>query len=304
MKKILLPGGSGYLGRILARALIAEGFAVVTLARKAFTPLPGERFVAWDGKSLGAWAAELEGAEAVINLAGRTVNCRYSRRNREEMMRSRVDSTLAIGQAIQACRVKPKAWLNSSTATIYRHALDRAQDEASGEIGKGFSVEIAKAWESALFSFSPTGVRLVALRSAMVFGPGEDGVYGAYRAIARQGLGGRAATGEQFVSWVHSEDFVGMILWILRHPEIDGAVNIASPEPLPNKEFMRELRAALGLRFGLPAPEWLLELGAIVKRTETELLLKSRRVVPTKLLASGYAMKFPSVRLALENLSR
>jgi uncharacterized protein len=303
MKKIVLAGGAGYLGRALARYFLKEGFEVVTLARKKFETVAGERFVQWDGVSRGDWCLELEESTALINLAGRTVNCRYTMENRSEMMDSRVKSTRTLGQAVLACVVPPAIWMNSSTATIYRHSIDREQTEAAGEIGKGFSVEIAKAWEKEFFEHSRLGVRQIALRSAMVFGPGETGVYEAFRTIVRQGLGGRAGVGNQYVSWIHLDDFVGMVRWLLDHADLEGVFNIASPEPKPNEIFMRNLRDSIGVRFGLNAPEWLLEIGAIFKGTETELLLKSRRVVPERILQSGYQMKFQNLEGALSDLA-
>ena len=230
------------------------------------------------------------------------MNCRYTRRNRAEILNSRVDSTRAIGDALRQTKRKPKVWLNSSTATIYSHALDRAQTESPGEIGKGFSVQIAKEWEGAFFDYQDLGMRLVALRSAMVFGKPPGGVYEAYRDIVRKCLGGKAGSGEQFVSWLHAEDFVGMIEFLLAHPEISGPVNLASPEPVRNREFMRALRESLGVPFGFNASECMLEIGAVFLRTETELLLKSRRVIPERLMAAGYQMRFPRVKEMLDSL--
>lgn len=301
MKKIILAGGSGYLGRLLARHYLAQGWNVLTLARKPFPLLPGEAWAQWDGKAVGPWRQELENADVLINLAGRSVNCRYTKKNRAEILNSRVEATRALGRALAECSKRPAVWLNLSTATIYCHALDRAQAEHDGEIGKGFSVEIAKAWEEAFFGFGALGIRQVALRSAMVFERG--GVYEAYCGIVRKGLGGPSGSGEQYVSWIHGADFVGMIDFILERPEIYGVVNVASPNPVPNAEFMRELRASRGWRVGVRASECLLEIGAVFLRTETELLLKSRRVVPARLLHAGYKMKFSSVREALRDLA-
>jgi len=305
MKKIVIAGGSGYLGRLAARYFLQRGWRVVTLARKKFLVFSDRESVAlWDGKSFGPWESSLENADLLLNLAGRTVNCRYSRKNRAEILNSRLDSTWALGEAVRRlpAELRPKLWLNSSTATIYRHALDRSQDELSGEIGKGFSVEIAKAWEQAFFAFQDTGIRMAALRTAMVFGPGVGGVYEAYKGIVKKGLGGSAGSGDQFVSWVHAEDFLGMIDF-LEKSKMDGVVNLCSPHPLPNCEFMRLLRQSLGIKIGLPAPEWLLEIGAVFMRTETELLLKSRRVVPRRLLEAGYVLQFAQAEAAFKNLA-
>jgi uncharacterized protein (TIGR01777 family) len=306
MKKIVIAGGSGYLGRLAAEAFLSDGYEVITLARKNFRGLKsGEKCELWDAKSAGPWEQALAGADVLLNLAGRTVNCRYTRKNRQEILSSRVLSTVALGEAIARLpeNQRPKVWLNASTATIYRHALDRAQDEETGEIGKGFSVEIAKAWEGAFLKYKNLGTRMVALRMAMVFGKGKGGVYEAYRNIVKMGLGGRAGSGEQYVSWLHAADYVGMLLWIVENARLEGAVNLASPEPRPNGEFMRVLRRSLKASFALPAPDWMLEIGAIFLRTETELLLKSRRVIPQRLLKSGYRMKYPKLEAALQDLA-
>ena len=306
MKKIVIAGGSGYLGRFAAAAFLEQGYEVITLARGKFRGLKeGEKYELWDAKSTGPWEQALANADVLLNLAGRTVNCRYTPKNRQEILSSRVLSTVALGEAIARLPAaqRPKVWLNASTATIYRHAVDRAQDEETGDIGKGFSVEIAKAWEAAFLKYKNLGPRMVALRMAMVFGKGTGGVYEAYRNIVRMGLGGRAGSGDQYVSWLHSADYVGMLLWTVENPRIEGAMNLSSPEPRPNKEFMRALRRSQNASFALPAPEWMLEVGAIFLRTETELLLKSRRVIPQRLLASGYRMKYPKLEAALQDLA-
>jgi uncharacterized protein len=298
--KIILPGGSGQVGTVLARAFHGEGHEVVVLGR-APEPAPW-RTVAWDAETVGAWAAELEGADAVVNLAGRNVNCRYNARNRAEIMDSRVRSTRALGEAMARCADPPRVWLQSSTATIYAHRLDAANDEATGIIGGNepgvpdtwrFSVEVAKAWERAADEAKGPRTRLVKLRSAMVMSPDRGGVFDVLLGLVRRGLGGRSGSGRQYVSWVHHEDFVRAVRWLIDHDDVDGAVNVAAPGPLPNAEFMRALRDAWGTRLGLPAAEWMLEIGAVALRTETELVLKSRRVVPGRLLAEGFYFHFP-----------
>jgi len=304
--KLILAGGSGYLGRLVAKHFGTLGWEVITLARKEFEPAgPFEKIVVWDGKQIGSWASEIGGADAWLNLAGRTVNCRYTVKNRAEMMNSRVDSTRALALALAGLpeTLRPKVWLNSSTATIYRHAEDRAQDELSGEIGKGLSVEIAKAWEAAFFAAEKPGTRMVALRSAMVFGPGADGVYGAFAGLAKLGLGGRHASGRQFVSWIHIADFCAALEFLIEQEKLSGPVNLAAPDPVRNKDFQRELRKSVGMTVGLPMPELLLEIGALLRGTETELLLKSRRVIPARLLEAGFIFRFPKLAPALADLA-
>jgi uncharacterized protein (TIGR01777 family) len=299
--KIVLPGGSGQVGTLLARAFQRGGHEVVVLSR---APAAGPwRSVPWDAKTLGGWAAELDGADAVVNLAGRNVNCRYNAANHREILESRVDSTRILGEAIARCTAPPRVWLQSSTATIYAHRYDAPNDEATGILGGGepgapdtwrFSIELARAWERALDDADVPRTRKVALRSAMVMSPDRGGVFDVLLALVRRGLGGRSGDGRQYVSWIHHADFVRAVEWLIARDGFAGAVNLAAPGPLPNADFMRALREAWGAPVGLPATRWMLEVGAVFLRTETELVLKSRRVVPGRLLDAGFEFRFPS----------
>jgi uncharacterized protein (TIGR01777 family) len=282
---------------------------VTVLTRGGREPPAAPRGIAWDGRTLGPWAAVLDGADAVVNLAGRTVNCRYTAGNKREIYASRLDSTRALGQAIAACAAPPPVWVNAASATIYRHAEDRPMDEPTGEFGDDFSCDVCKRWEAELMAAPTPRTRRVAMRAAMVMGPGRGGVYEAFRGIARKGLGGTLGRGAQFVSWVHVDDFCRAAEFLIDPPAtggppLDGAVNVASPNPLPNRDFMRAVRAAAGAPFGLPATRWMLEVGALVLRTETELLLKSRRVVPTRLLGAGFTFDFPDWPAAARDIER
>lgn len=306
--KIVIPGGSGQIGQILARHFIASGDDVVVLTR---SDCAAGRAVLWDGRAVGEWARELEGADAVINLTGRSVDCRYTPANRAAIINSRVDSTRAIGVAIAQCAAPPKVWMNASTSTIYRHALDRPMDEIDGELGGSergvpetwhFSIDVAKRWEEAFFTADVPGTRRIALRSSMTMSPDRGGVFDTLLGLVRAGLGGSAGDGRQFVSWIHDHDFIAAIRFLLARPDLDGCINVTAPNPLPNREFMAELRRAWGQPIGLPAAEWMLEIGAIFLRTETELILKSRRVVPTRLLQAGFAFKFPDWPAAAADL--
>ena len=309
--KVVIPGGSGQVGTVLARDFHRRGADVVVLSR---TPaVQPWRVVAWDGAHVGDWQQEIDGCDVVINMAGRSVNCRYSDANRREILESRVQSTRAVGKAIAQSQTPPRLWLQASTATIYAHTYDRANDERPGIIGGAeasapdswrFSIDVARAWEAAFDEVLLDRTRKIALRSAMTLSPDAGGVFDTLRRLARRGLGGTAGDGRQFMSWVHYEDFNAVIRWLIDHQEIDGIVNVASPNPLPNAEFMRILREECGAPFGLPATEWMLELGAIFMRTETELVLKSRKVVPTRLLESGFVFSFPAWRPAAHDLSR
>lgn len=278
------------MGRLLAQYFVSGGHDVCVLSRTAKEGLPW-RVVQWDAKTFGAWVDEIDGADVIVNMAGRSVNCRYNEENKAEIYSSRLDSTRVVGSAIGQAQSPPAVWLQSSSATIYRHALDRPMDEASGEIGKGFSVDVCQKWEKALEEAETPETRKVALRSAMVMGPGEGGAFYAFYDLARRGLGGAMGGGEQFVSWIHHLDFCRSIEWLVSH-ELSGVVNLASPNPLPNRDFMAEIRKALGVKFGLPSTKWMLEIGAFFLRTETELPLKSRRVIPGRLLEHGFEFKF------------
>ena len=307
--RVVIPGGAGHLGRILAGYLHSKGNSVTVLSRSgAVEPWP---VVSWNGDDLDDWARELEGADVVINLAGRSVNCRYTAGNRREILESRVRPTELIGEAISRLHRPPGLWMNASTATIYRHSLDREMDEASGELGGGerdapdtwrFSIEVARRWERAFFAAHTPGTRKVALRGAMVMSAEHGGTFDLLLRLVRFGLGGQAGLGNQYVSWIHEDDFVRALDYLIEHEEFEGPVNVASPNPVPNEEFMRTLRNVWGSRIGLPATNWMLEAGALFLRTETELILKSRRVVPGILLKSGFEFHFSEWPSAAENL--
>ena len=298
--KIVIPGGSGHVGTLLARALASRGEDVVVLSREPRSA--PWRVARWDGRTVGEWADELDGADVVINLAGRSVNCRYTPAHRAEIMDSRVESTRAVGTAIANSRTPPHVWLQASTATIYAHRYDAPNDEASGVIGGSepnvpdtwrFSIDVARAWEAALDEANVPRTRKVALRSAIIMSPEDGGPFATLMELVGRGLGGRAGDGLQYVSWIHDSDFVRAVLWIIAHDGLAGVVNVSSPNPLPQEDFMRTLRRAAGVRVGLPALKWMLELGAMVMGTETELILKSRRVIPARLVEGGFAFTYP-----------
>lgn len=306
--RIVLAGGSGFLGTVLSKHLFAAGSDVVILTRTQPLRNGPARHVLWDGCSPGEWIRELEGAGAVINLAGRSVNCRYHARNRQEILDSRVIPTRLIGAAISRCKSPPAVWLNASTATIYKHAFHRAMDETTGEIGgtrearDEFSVDVACAWEAAFHETATPRTRKVALRTAMVLGLARNSVFPVLRRLVRFGLGGKMGSGHQYVSWIHEEDFCRAVQWLLDEIEIAGPVNLAAPNPIPNVEMMRMLRRIYRVPIGLPASRWMLEIGALFLRTETELIIKSRRVVPERLLRSGFSFRFPEMEAAAREL--
>ncbi|SRR6266516_1835085 len=307
--KVVIPGGSGQVGTVLARAFHGSGHDVVVLSRSP--RVAAWRVVAWDGATIGEWSKEIDGADVVINLAGRSVNCRYNGKNRAEILESRVRSTRAVGAAIALSSRPPRLWLQASTATIYSHRYDAPNDERCGAIGGDeanapdtwrFSIDVARAWEAAFNEAGVPSTRKVAMRSAMTMSPDRGGIFDTLHSLVRFGLGGRVGDGRQFVSWVHHRDFVRAVNWLITHDDISGVVNIASPLPLPHAEFMRILREAEGVSFGLSGTTWMMEIAAFIHRTESELILKSRRVVPTRLLESGFTFDFPRWNEAARDL--
>jgi len=294
--KIVIPGGTGQVGTILNRALTAAGHDVAVLTRHP----KAEGEIPWDGETPGPWTEVIDGSDVVINLAGRSVSCRYTPANLQAMMDSRVNSARVVGEAIAAAVRPPRIWLQMSTATIYAHRFDAPNDEATGVLGgdepgvPGYwahSVAIAKAWEREQEQAETPHTRKVALRSAMVMSPDRGGVFDVLLRMARLGLGGPVAGGAQYVSWIHERDFVRAIEFLVDRGDLSGPVNLASPDPVPHRAFMRALRAAWGTPVGLPATKWMAELGAFAMRSDTELLLKSRRVVPGRLLEAGFAFE-------------
>lgn len=307
--KIVIPGGSGHVGTVLARAFHPQHDVVVLSRTPTKAPWRVER---WDGKNLGEWTKEVNGADVVINLAGRSVDCRYTALNRREIMESRVDSVHALGDAIIRATNPPSVWLQASTATIYAHTFDRGNDEATGVLGGdepgapeewNFSIKVATAWEGAVDEFHLPSTRVVKMRSAMTMSPDRGSVFDTLSRLVRFGLGGTVGSGKQFVSWVHKEDFVRAVRFLIQRSDLSGVVNIASPNPLPYREFMKNLREAWGTRLGLPATEWMLEVGTFLLGTESELVLKSRRVIPGILAKSGFEFEYPEWKQAAKDLS-
>ncbi|QYX82534.1 TIGR01777 family oxidoreductase [Streptomyces akebiae] len=305
--KVVLPGGTGQVGAILDRALTAAGHEVTVVTRRPTRA----HDIGWDGTTLGRWATAIDGCDVVINLAGRSVSCRYTAENLRAMMDSRVDSTRVVGEAIAAAARPPRVWLQMSTATVYAHRFDAPHDETTGVIGGSetgvpdywaYSVEIAKNWERAQAEAPTPDTRKVALRSAMVMSPDRGGVFDVLSRMVRLGLGGPVAGGAQYVSWIQDEDFARAVEFLIARDDLDGPVNLASPDPLPHRAFMRTLRTAWNVPVGLPATRWMAELGAFALRSDTELLFKSRRVVPGRLRAAGFSFAHPDWESAATSL--
>lgn len=300
---IVIFGANGFLGRYLTRHFTRNGKEVVAIARSREGWSGDGMFLEWDGKTLGPWALALEGAEAVINLAGRSVNCRYTPENRREIIESRVDATRIVGEAIRACKVPPKTWLNSSTATWYRHAEDKPQDDWLGERGTGFSCDVAQAWEDAFFgAMVPPITRKVALRIGMVLANEPETVYDVLRKLTARGLGGAMGGGNQRLSWIHMEDFLRAVDFVINDPFLDGVINVTAPEHPTNREWMRTFREVVGMPFGLPASRWMLEIGAALMGTETELVLKSRWADSLRLRDAGFRWRWSQAAAALADL--
>jgi uncharacterized protein len=292
MRKIVIAGGTGFMGKYLAEKFRESGDEVIVIARKSAD-------VVWT--DIAGLRNAINNTHLLINLAGKSVDCRYNGKNRREILLSRTETTKALGNAILASEHPPKVWINASTATIYRHAEDRAMTEQDGEIGSGFSVNVALEWEKAFFDFSLSHTRQVALRTAIVLGK-NGGALKPIKTLTKFGLGGKQGKGHQMFSWIHIEDLYRIILFVMDRESITGVVNCSSPVPVTNKEFMSTMRHTMHVPIGIPAPTWLLKIGAVFIRTETELILKSRWVLPQRLLKSGFQFKYPLLAPALDDL--
>ncbi|MBI3509804.1 MAG: TIGR01777 family protein [Bacteroidetes bacterium] len=300
-RKIILAGGSGYMGTVLADFFSDRCDEIVILTRRIIPQRKNIRTVSWDAKRAGEWKNEIENSDLVINLTGKSVNCRYNKKNREEILDSRLNATNILGQVIAQCKNPPRVWINCASATIYRHAEDRAMDETTGEIGKGFSVEVCKAWEKTFFAQETPRTRKVALRVGIVLGP-DDGVFPRLKNLVRFGLGGRHGNGQQRFTWIHERDMARVMEWIVENKNATGIYNCTAPDVHINKDAMKIIREEMKKSFGLPAFTWMLTIGAILIGTETELLLKSRWVVPARLLSEGFRFEFPQFREAIHNI--
>jgi uncharacterized protein (TIGR01777 family) len=300
---VVIFGANGFLGRYLTRYFSRQGREVVAVARRRAGWSGDGMFLEWDGRSAGPWTLALEGAAAVINLAGRSVNCRYTEANRAEIRDSRVVSTRVIGEAIAACKCPPRVWFNASTATWYRHAEDRAQNDWLGEPGEGFSYEVAQAWEDAFFGVAvPPETRKVALRIGLVLANEPETVFDVLSKVTRWGLGGAMGGGAQRVSWIHLEDLLRAVEFLIQDPFIEGVVNLTAPEVPTNRDWMRYFREMVGMPVGLPASRWMLDWGARLLETEPELVLKSRWVDSVRLRDAGFRWRWERAAEALADL--
>ena len=292
LKKIIIAGGTGFTGKYFTQKFIASGYEVIIISRQP-------NHINWNNST--AIIAALENAAMLINLAGKSVDCRYNEKNKKEIFDSRINTTKILGEAILQCKNPPPLWINSSTATIYRHAHDRPMTESAGEIGTGFSVNVATNWEKSFFDFKLKNTRQVALRMAIVLGK-NGGVVQPIKNLVRFGLGGKQGRGNQMFSWIHIEDLYSLIIFLQQHKELQGVFNTSAPNPVTNKTLMQVFRNNMKMLLGLPTPKWLLKIGAVFIKTETELVLKSRWVIPESLLQAGFVFKFKTIDEALKNI--
>ena len=302
-KKIVLAGGSGQIGTALIEHFKERTEKIIILSRASEKQVGNLTYLNWDGKNVGAWAKELEDVDILFNLVGKNVNCRYTEKNKKEIFDSRTDSIKVLAKAISNCKQVPKLWMQSASATIYRHAEDRSMSETDIEIGYGFSVEVCKKWEKTFWEETEqfNNMRKVILRTSLVLGK-KEGVFPRLKNLTLFGLGGKQGNGKQWVSWIHEQDVVGLSEWIADHKEINGIINCTAPVPVKNTAFMKAIQSAYKMPIGLPSPTWLLELGALIIGTETELILKSRWVLPTKLLNSGFQFQYPEINSAVNQI--
>lgn len=304
MKKIILFAANGFIGESIIEYVNIHhsNYQIVAISRNPLSNLPHTmKHVIWDGKTKGHWINELEGADLVINLAGKSVNCRYTKKNKAEIFASRLESTRIIGEAIQDCKHKPECWINIASATIYEHSLENPNTEENGIIGKGFSVNVCKAWEKQFFAFKDLPTKQILLRSTIVLGK-NGGVYPVLKQLARLGIGGKMGIGNQFISWIHSDDFCKAIFFLFEKEQSSVIYNLGAPNPIRNKDFQQELRLSLGVPYFINQPNWMLKLGTILIGTETELILKSRYVFPQNLMNESFTFQFPTIELCLANL--
>ncbi|WP_299901012.1 TIGR01777 family oxidoreductase [uncultured Aquimarina sp.] len=302
MKKLVIAAGTGFLGDILVEYFKNKVDTIIILTRGENRTLNNIRYVQWDAKSIGNWQSELEGADVLINMTGKSVDCRYHQKNKDLILSSRVESTNVLGKVISNCVNPPKVWLNSSTATIYRHSLDMEMDEINGEIGTGFSVNVATNWEHVFFSHDTPKTRKVALRTSIVLGK-KGGALQPILNLVKIGFGGKQGKGNQKFSWIHEIDFARSLEFIINNPEMEGPINIVAPNPSDNKTLMQTLRKVTNINIGIPLPKFLLEIGARMIKTETELILKSRNVIPKKMLEAGFQFTYPDLTEATKELT-
>ena len=299
--KVIIAGGTGAIGTALISFLLQRNHQVILLSRKDIVAAPRVHALHWDGEHVGPWKIWCENADIIINLCGKSVNCRYTEKNKLQILRSRLRSTRAIGKLIQSLERPPAVWLNASSATIYEGTYDGPQDEITGVIGSDFSMDVCRDWEAeAMHAVTPSTNKIL-MRTSIVLDP-DQGALPLYKRIAKMGFGGRMGSGEQMMSWIHIDDLCRAILFLATQQHISGPVNITSPYAITNTEFMQSLCRAMHIPVALPNPEWMLQLGTAIIGTEMELIMKSRWVYPQRLLEAGFTFSYPNIEQALADL--
>ncbi|WCO00990.1 TIGR01777 family oxidoreductase [Psychroserpens ponticola] len=297
MKTITIAGGSGFLGQVLEAYFSKKGYKIFILTR---TP-QRDNEIYWNGKDLDRWSKTLEQTDILINLTGKSVDCRYNEENKKLIYDSRIDSTHLLGLAINLCDNPPKTWINSSTATIYSHSIDKEMTEDKGEIGDDFSMNIAKSWEKAFYAITNPKTRKIATRTSIVMGK-YGGATEPLKKLVKFGLGGKQASGLQKVSWIHELDFARAIEFLIENENLNGNFNLAVPKPTDNKTLMKSFRKVMKIPFGISHPEWFIKLGAKLIGTEPELVLKSRNIIPKRLLDNKFKFIHSNIEIALDDL--
>jgi len=296
MKKLLIAGANGFIGRHLTQYFADLGWEVAGLARRKEGLHAQCRYVNWDGENPGSWTAELESCDVLINMVGRSVNCRHTDENKRQILESRVESTKLLGQAIAECENPPSLWINGSGVSVYKESFTTAHGE-TGEHGEGFMAEVVKKWEGAFFSTNiADSIRRVALRTSMVLADEPGNPYRVLHTLAKFGLGGKVATGKQMVSWVHIADVPRVVEFIIDNEELTGPVNMAVPDAVSNAEMMKRFRKHAGMPLGIPAPAFGVKIGAALMGTAPELILDSCFVAPEKLLDGGFEFKYSDMK--------
>lgn len=299
--KIVIAGGSGFVGKAISEHFLTKGYQVIVLTRSNSCLKNNIHYQQWDGKTFDKWTKSLEDSTLIINLTGKSVNCRYTDKNKAEIISSRVDATHILGKAIEQLNNPPQLWLNASTATIYDYSLTKAMSEEDGDIGHDFSMSVAKTWEDEFNKAKTLKTRKVALRISLVLGKGE-GILPVLTRLTKLGLGGYHGNGKQKFAWIHIKDLLQIIDFIQENKQLTGAINCTSTSNICNKDFMKALRNSLNVPFGIATPKPLLELGSLLMGTESELILKSRFVTPKRLLDNGFEFEFNNISEALIDL--
>ncbi len=301
MSKLVIAAGTGFLGEVLMKHFQSQYDEIIILTRQSKISEANISYVVWDGKTIGDWCMALQGCDVLINLTGKSVNCRYTAKNKKEILDSRLNANRVLGEALKSIQHQPAVWINSASATIYDASFDRPNTECKGIIGDDFSMNVCKAWEQSFFEMKGAAQRMIAMRIAIVLGK-NGGAFPELVSITKLGLGGTTGNGKQMVSWVHALDFARMVDWLIQNKTADGIYNCSAPNPITNVELMRQLRKKLGVSIGIPTPAWLLEIGTFFLRTESELVLKSRYVLPERALNEGFEFEFATLASAIENI--